>query len=575
MNINKLISKKIKKVLLFFGLKNNYSINLNQTNIEKFGHYQSSFIILISKKFGINYIILSKKLIYFIELKGIINKIDIIYPGFINFFINTKFIEYLVSNYILYNRIGIKKLKSKNIVIDYSSPNIAKEMHVGHLRSTIIGDSYYRIMSFLGLNVIKSNHIGDWGEQFGMLIAYIVKRKIEKSEIKISYLENFYRLAKMNYIKNSFFYKTSRKYLIKLQNKDKFCINLWKKILFDSINKNQKIYNKLNITLSYNDIISESFYSNLLPNIIDDLIKKKIAINDNGNIIIFLNEFKNKNGDKMGVVIKKKDGSYLYSAIDIACAKYRYKVLKSDKIIYFVDSRQNKHLLQVFTIVKKAGYVPKNIYMKHYMFGMMLKYNGKPFKTRDGYNIKLIKFLNESILRAKIFILNKNPNIKDNELEKLSKIVGIGSIKYNDLSRNRINNYIFNWNNILNFDGNTSIYIQYAYARISSILERNFKNKKIHICKIKIKEKFEINLAIKLIQFEETIILVYKNVKPNILCSYLYNLSVLFSLFYEKCSIINSKNLNIINSRIQLILLTRKTLKLGLNLLGIKTSNKM
>ncbi|MFI4847339.1 MAG: arginine--tRNA ligase [Candidatus Makana argininalis] len=575
MNINKLISKKIKNVLLFLGLKNNYSININKTNIEKFGNYQSSFIMFISKKFGMDSIMLAKKIINFIKLTGVVNKIDIIYPGFINFFINIKFIENLILNYIISNRIGINKLKPKNIVIDYSSPNIAKEMHVGHLRSTIIGDSYYRIVSFLGLNVIKANHIGDWGTQFGMLIAYIVKKKIQTYKIKISYLEKIYRLAKINYNKDPFFYKLSKKYLVKLQNKDKFCINLWKKILFYSIRKNQKIYNKLNVTLNSNDIMGESFYSNLLPYIIKDLIKKKIAINNNGNIIIFLDEFKNKNGNKMGVIVKKYDGSYLYSAIDIACAKYRYEILKADKIIYFVDSRQNQYLLQIFKILRKSGYVPKNVDMRHYMFGMMLNKHGKPFKTRDGANTKLITLLNKSILNAKNLIKNKNPNLKKKTLEKLSKLVGIGSIKYNDLSRNRINNYIFNWKNMLNFNGNTYIYIQYAYARISSIINLNFKNKKILMCKIKIKKQYEIKLSNKLIQLEEIIISVYKNGMPNILCSYLYDLSVFFSAFYEKYSIINSKNLIIINSRINLILLTRKTLKLGLNLLGIKTSNIM
>ncbi|MFI4846840.1 MAG: arginine--tRNA ligase [Candidatus Makana argininalis] len=575
MNINMLISKKIKNVFLFFGLKNIYSININKTNIEKFGNYQLNFIIFISKKFGIDSIILAKKLIYFIKLNGIVDKIDIIYPGFMNFFINIKFIKNLILDYIKSNRIGIKKLKFKNIVIDYSSPNIAKEMHVGHLRSTIIGDAYYRIILFLGLNAIKANHIGDWGAQFGMLIAYIVKKKIKKSEIKISCLENYYCLAKIIYKKDPYFCKLSKKYLVKLQNRDQFCIKLWKKILLNSIKKNQIIYDKLNVTLNYNDIYGESFYHNLLPNIINDLIKKKIALNNNGNIIIFLNEFKNKYGNKMGVIIKKKDGSYLYSAIDIACAKYRCEILKANKIIYFVDSRQNQYLLQIFKIVKKAGYVPKNVYMKHYMFGMILNKNGKPFKTRDGSNIKLIKLLNESILRAKIIIKNKNPNIKTKELYKLAKIVGIGSIKYNDLSRNRVHNYIFNWNNMLNFNGNTYIYIQYAYARISSIIERNCKNKKILIYSINIKKKYEIKLANKLIQLEEILFLIYKKATPNILCSYLYDVSVIFSSFYEKYSIINSKNFKTINSRLKLILLTRKTLKLGLNLLGIKISNKM
>ncbi|MFI4853268.1 MAG: arginine--tRNA ligase [Candidatus Makana argininalis] len=575
MNIIKLISKEIKNIFIFFGLKKNYLININKTNILKFGNYQSSFIIFIAKKFGIDSIVLAKRIVNFIKLKGLINKIDIIYPGFINFFINIKFIENLILNYIKSKRIGIKKLKSHKIVIDYSSPNIAKEMHVGHLRSTIIGDAYYRIVLFLGLNVIKVNHIGDWGTQFGMLIAYMVKKKITKSKIKMSQLENYYCLAKISYKKDSIFCKLSKKYLVKLQHGDKFCINLWKKILLYSIKKNQIIYDKLNVTLNNNDIYGESFYNNLLPFIINDLIKKKIAFNLNGNIIIFLNEFKNKNGDKMGVIIKKNDGSYLYSAIDIACAKYRYETLKADKIVYFVDSRQNQYLMQIFKIVRKAGYVPKNVYMKHYMFGMILNTNGKPFKTRDGFNIKLIAFLNESILRAKILINSKNPNIKKKELEKLSKIVGIGSIKYNDLSRNRVHNYIFNWNNMLNFSGNTYIYIQYAYARISSIIERNFKNKKVLIYIIDIKQKYEIKLANKLIQLEEILISVYNKATPNILCSYLYDISVLFSSFYEKCSIIKSNNYQILNSRMKLLLLTRKTLKLGLYLLGIRTSNKM
>lgn len=581
MNIQKFLLEKINQVLTKIGIKSfSNLIQIQKTTKKQFGNYQINGLIIIAKKINIPVEELIKNILHALHLNYIAEKIQIEQPGFINIFLKPKWIEEQI-NYIFSSfHLNISPVNSKTIIIDYSGPNVAKEMHVGHLRSTVIGDSIVRILSFLGHNVIRVNHIGDWGTQFGMLIAYIEKTQHSKflsnQTISFTMLEQFYQKAKKEYDANPNFAELARSYVLKLQQGNKYYRDIWKNLVNISILNNQKIYSRLNITLKKKDITGESFYHSFLPKIITDLKKRGLAVLSNNATVVFIKNSKNKNGEPFGVIIQKKDGAYLYSSTDIACIKYRCEILKADKIIYYTDSRQKQHLLHAWEIAKKSGYVKKSVSLEHHVCGMLLEKNGKPFKTRSGNSLKLITLLNEALKHTHCLILKKNPQLKHDQINKLTHIISIGAIKYSELSKNRTTNYIFNWNNILNFEGNTAPYIQYAYTRIVSIVKKSkYSNSQYKKKYILLKTQEEISLAIYLLQFEETLVITSNQGAPHILCSYLYKLAVSFSSFYENCPILQNKNLNLKYSRLKLVMLTARILKKGLNLLGIKTIEYM
>ncbi|CUX95891.1 Arginine--tRNA ligase [Candidatus Mikella endobia] len=576
MNIQVFLSEKIQKALVDAGVPSEYKAKVQQATKKQFGNYQVNDVIAIAKLLGLPSKKLARNVVDLLDLNGIACKIEIAGPGFINIFLDPHWLEDQLTEAISSPRLGISIYKPLTIVVDYSAPNVAKEMHVGHLRSTIIGDVSVRTLTFLGHKVIRANHIGDWGTQFGMLIAYLEQIK-DNCEITLFNLDSFYRAAKQNYDQDPIFAQRARDYVVKLQGGDEYYLQMWRKIVNITLIQNQKIYEQLNVTLTSADLMGESMYNKMLPSIVEDLQKKGIAVKSEGAIIVFLNEFKNKKGKPMGVILQKKDGAYLYTTNDIACAKYRYEKLKADRIIYYIDSRQHQHLMQAWTIVRKAGYVPESIPLEHHMFGMILSKDGKPFKTRAGGTVKLKKLLSEAILRARSLILAKNPAINTEELDRVSKVVGIGAVKYADLSKNRITDYVFDWDNMLNFEGNTAPYMQYAYTRITSIFKRSGKDEK-HLQfygTFQLKSEPEIQLAVRILQLTEAIIIVARDGTPHVLCTYIYNLAVLFSIFYETCPIINAENEMLRQSRLKLAWLTARTIKQGLELLGIETVERM
>ncbi len=575
MNLYKFLLKIVNKAFISANIHKDHKVQISPSINSKFGDYQINGVMEIAKKMNISSFDLAKKISILIPKKNIFKKIEVIKPGFINLFLQKEWVESQISNYLTDYKFNFSKVTPQNIVVDYSSPNVAKEMHVGHLRSTIIGDSIVRTLEFLGHNVIRANHIGDWGTQFGMLIAYLAKKKINLKHIRLSTLDKCYREAQKLYDNDHEFSENARNFVFKLQNKDNYYINIWRSLVDITMRHNNKIYQKLGITLTTKDIMGESTYNDMLPTIVEDLKLKGLAVENNGAIVVFLEEFKNKQGKPMGVIIKKKDGAYLYITTDIACAKYRYEILKADRIIYYIDSRQNQYFMNVYTIVRKAGYVPYNVPMEHHMFGMICDKNGKPFKTRTGNNIRLSYFLNEAIKRTYTLISKKNPLLNEKELKKISYILSIGSIKYADLSKNRTTDYIFDWNKIISFEGNTVLYIQYTYTRIVSLLKNSHTKIQSTGINIIISTETEHLLAVHLLKFEEIIFMVARDGMPHILCTYLYKLSVLFSSFYENCRIIGISNTDICNSRLQLSIITSTILKKGLNLLGINTLDRI
>lgn len=576
MNIQALLSNKINLAMIAAGASPDTDAQVRQSAKPQFGDYKANAVMSVAKVLNIPPRQLADKIVQRLDLAGIAQKIEIAGPGFINIFLDRQWLAAQVDHILKAPKLGITPVIPQTIVIDYSAPNIAKEMHVGHLRSTIIGDATARTLTLLGHNVIRANHVGDWGTQFGMLIAYLEKMQRENADdMALSDLEKFYRAAKKNYDEDKEFAQHARAYVVKLQAGDEYCRSMWRKLVDITMEQNQLSYQRFHVTLTKEDIMGESLYNSMLPGIIADLKTKGLAVESNGATVVFVGEYKNKKGEPMGVIVQKEDGGYLYATTDIACAKYRYQTLGADRILYYTDSRQHQHLTQIWHIARQAGYVPESMPLEHHMFGMMLDKTGKPFKSRTGENIKLADLLDEAIERARKLIREKNPEISPQELKQVADAVGIGALKYADLSKKRTTDYIFDWDNMLTFDGNTAPYIQYAYTRIISIFKRAAIDEEHLNLPVIITEDREAALTTSLLQFEEIITTVARDGTPHVMCSYLYNLAVLFSSFYEHCPILNAGNEQTCQSRLKLALLTAKTLKQGLDTLGIQTVEKM
>ncbi|EBB5495951.1 arginine--tRNA ligase [Salmonella enterica] len=577
MNIQALLSQKVSQAMIAAGAPADCEPQVRQSAKVQFGDYQANGMMAVAKKLGMAPRQLAEQVLTHLDLSGIVSKVEIAGPGFINIFLEPAFLAEQVQQALASDRLGVSQPTRQTIVVDYSAPNVAKEMHVGHLRSTIIGDAAVRTLEFLGHHVIRANHVGDWGTQFGMLIAWLEKQQQENAgDMALADLEGFYRDAKKHYDEDEAFAERARNYVVKLQSGDAYFREMWRKLVDITMTQNQITYDRLNVTLTRDDVMGESLYNPMLPGIVADLKAKGLAVESEGATVVFLDEFKNKEGDPMGVIIQKKDGGYLYTTTDIACAKYRYETLHADRVLYYIDSRQHQHLMQAWTIVRKAGYVPDSVPLEHHMFGMMLGKDGKPFKTRAGGTVKLANLLDEALERARRLVAEKNPDMPADELEKLANAVGIGAVKYADLSKNRTTDYIFDWDNMLAFEGNTAPYMQYAYTRVLSVFRKaDIDEQALASAPVIISEDREAQLAARLLQFEETLTVVAREGTPHVMCAYLYDVAGLFSGFYEHCPILSAENDAVRNSRLKLAQLTAKTLKLGLDTLGIETVERM
>ncbi|EAR6664771.1 arginine--tRNA ligase [Salmonella enterica] len=577
MNIQALLSEKVSQAMIAAGAPADCEPQVRQSAKVQFGDYQANGMMAVAKKLGMAPRQLAEQVLTHLDLSGIASKVEIAGPGFINIFLEPAFLAEQVQQALTSDRLGVSQPTRQTIVVDYSAPNVAKEMHVGHLRSTIIGDAAVRTLEFLGHHVIRANHVGDWGTQFGMLIAWLEKQQQENAgDMALADLEGFYRDAKKHYDEDEAFAERARNYVVKLQSGDTYFREMWRKLVDITMTQNQITYDRLNVTLTRDDVMGESLYNPMLPGIVADLKAKGLAVESEGATVVFLDEFKNKEGDPMGVIIQKKDGGYLYTTTDIACAKYRYETLHADRVLYYIDSRQHQHLMQAWTIVRKAGYVPDSVPLEHHMFGMMLGKDGKPFKTRAGGTVKLADLLDEALERARRLVAEKNPDMPAGELEKLANAVGIGAVKYADLSKNRTTDYIFDWDNMLAFEGNTAPYMQYAYTRVLSVFRKaDIDEQALASAPVIISEDREAQLAARLLQFEETLTVVAREGTPHVMCAYLYDVAGLFSGFYEHCPILSAENDAVRNSRLKLAQLTAKTLKLGLDTLGIETVERM
>ncbi len=575
MNIRQLLDQRVSAALINAGAIQGTSAVIKQSNKIEFGHYQANGVMGAAKRLKMNPRQLATQVVATLDLSDIADKVEIAGPGFLNIHLKPQWLSQQLETMLDADKLNIDQVaQPQTVVIDYSGPNLAKEMHVGHLRSTIIGDAVVRVLRFIGHRVIPQNHVGDWGTQFGMLLAHMNSLQASGTELsmQLSDLEGFYRKAKQRFDAEADFAEIARDYVVKLQAGDKQCLILWQQFIDISLQHCEDVYQRLHVLLTRDDVMPESAYNNDLPQVISDLDSAGLLTEDQGAQCVFLEEFKGKDGKILPAIVQKSNGGYLYATTDLAALRYRHNKLKANRILYFVDARQSLHLNQVFTIAKKARFVPEETQVEHMAFGTMMGKNGKPFATRDGGTVKLIDLLKEAEQRAFDLVNKKNPDLNEKERKAVAHSVGIGAVKYADLSKNRSSDYIFNWDTMLSFEGNTAPYLQYAYARIQSIFRKagNFE----HNTSLHLSEAAEKQLAVKLLQLAEAIEIVAKEGTPNILCNYLFELAGNFMTFYEACPILKADN-EIKNSRLKLAKLTAQTLKTGLDLLGIETLERM
>ena len=579
MNISDILSEKVTLAMTAAGLPEGTNPAISLSNRANFGDYQANGVMGAAKKLKTNPRELATKVVEALDLTGIAEKVELAGPGFINIHLDQQWLASQLNQISTDVKLGVSQAeKPQNVVVDYSAPNLAKEMHVGHLRSTIIGDAVVRALEFRGEHVIRQNHMGDWGTQFGMLLAHLNDKLAsnEVAETALADLENFYREAKVRFDNEEGFADRARDYVVKLQSGEAQCAVLWQQFIDISIAHSEDIYQKLNVTLTRDDIMGESAYNDDLSNVIDELMAQKIAVEDQGAKVVFIDEMANKDGEPSVFIVQKSGGGYLYATTDLSACRYRSGELNADRIIIFTDARQALHFKQVEIVARKAGLLPEHVAYDHCPFGMMMGDDGKPFKTRTGGTIKLAELLDEAIVRAAALIKEKNPEITDTDLTEISKKVGIGAVKFADLSKNRTSDYIFNWKTMLSFEGATAPYLQYAYSRIQSIFSKANFSATTALHDIVIVEPQEKALALKLLQLENVIDAVISECTPNLLCNYLYELSSLYMSFYEACPILKDNiTEEVKHSRLALCHVIANTLKQGLDILGIDVMERM
>ena len=567
--LKKIFSENINNIF-----KQDFSekINIENSTKKEFGDFQTNFAMMNSKAIGKNPREIATTLVENFKENNLIEKLEIAGPGFINIHLKNNFLNNEMKK-IDNEKYDFSFLNvDETVIIDYSSPNIAKRMHIGHLRSTIIGDAIKRILDFIGFKTISDNHIGDWGTQFGKLIVaynkWLDKEAYEADPI--GELERIYVLFSDEAKKDPTLEDVARNELRKLQMGDEQNNKLWKEFIEISLKEYNKVYDRLDV--KFDHYFGESFYNDLMPDVLEELKKKNIAKEDQGALVVFFEE------DKLPpALVQKKDGSFLYATSDLATIKFRKNELNVDKAVYVTDERQQNHFKQVFEISEMLG-VPYNYEKSHVYFGIMRFGDGMIFSSRSGNIIRLVDLLDEAKKQVKSVIDEKNPNIPEDEKEKIAEIVGTGAIKYFDLSQNRTSDILFTWDKVLSFEGNTGPYLQYTYARIQSIL-RKLKEENISVKNndIILDDMFDIEreLAVALLRFPQTVVKSYETYRPNIIADYLFDTAKLFNNFYNSKSILKETDKKVMDARILLAQKTASILKQGLNLLGIETVDRM
>ncbi|ASK35282.1 arginine--tRNA ligase [Alcanivorax sp. N3-2A] len=555
-------------------------VQIDRTKDSSHGDFATNIALMLAKPAGMKPRDLAQALVAALPEDPVVARAEIAGPGFINFFQSAEWLNSQLDAALADPHLAVPRPDTaQTVVIDYSSPNLAKEMHVGHLRSTIIGDAVVRTLEFLGHKVVPQNHVGDWGTQFGMLLAYLEEQKDRESDgelnRELANLEHFYRAAKKRFDDSAEFADRARALVVKLQSGDEYCLKLWREFNQVSLSHCFAVYRRLGVKLGPDDVHGESAYNDDLARVVADLDAAGLLTESQGAQCVFLDEFKNKEGQPLPVIVRKADGGYLYATTDLAAVRYRAGALGGDRLLYFVDQRQALHFQQIFSVARKAGFVGAQVSMEHMGFGTMNGPDGRPFKTRDGGTVKLVDLLDEAEQRAYDLVSGKNPGLDDDALRGIARAVGIGAVKYADLSKNRGSDYIFNFDQMLSFEGNTAPYLLYAYTRVASVFRKAGLDMNETRGDFRLDHEAEQALAASLVQFGEVTLQVAEKGTPHLLCAYLYDLAGLFSAFYEHCPILAVDDEAIKASRLKLAALTAKTLHRGLTLLGLTPLERM
>jgi arginyl-tRNA synthetase len=541
-----------------------------------------------------------------LDVSDLAEKPEIAGPGFINLRLRPDWVAQQIGEVNPVDprnpddRLGVPRAeKPETVVVDYSAPNLAKEMHVGHLRSTIIGDALVRLLDFVGHKVVRQNHVGDWGTQVGMLVAYLnrthpmpLREAAGYVNVMLTDLEEFYRQAKTLFDTDERFADAARKEVVGLQSADPDALLSWKAWRNISLVHSYSVYKKLGVMLTENDIRGESAYNDDLPKVVEELRAKHLLTESEGAQCVFLSDdagnpmFLAKDGSPLPLIVQKSDEGYLYATTDLAAIRYRVGELHANRILYVVDARQSLHFQMLFACARQAGFAPPDVALVHVAFGTMMGPDGRPFKTREGGTVKLMDLLDEAEKRAYDLVSRKNADdVAAGRAEALSEYqkrdiahkVGIGAVKYADLSQSRTSDYVFSWDKMLSLDGNTAPYMQYAYARVRSIFRKGGHDAEEHRhdpAPISVESPAELALAKTILRLPETIDRTLEDYRPNVLAAYLYDLAQAFTAFYDACPVIQSPE-PVRRNRLKLCDLTARVIARGLGLLGIETAERM
>jgi arginyl-tRNA synthetase len=540
--------------------------------------YQADLALALARKLKKNPREVAAAIAEKLPSDDVIASVEISGPGFLNITLRPEYLAGLIERMRADDRLGVARAKRpETIVIDYSGPNVAKEMHVGHLRSTIIGDSLARLFEWQGHTVIRRNHVGDWGTPFGMLIEHLLDESASGTGAGVRELGAFYRAARAKFDSDPAFADRARQRVVLLQSGDAATLAHWRRLIDISVEHFSQLYAALGVTLRPADVVGESQYNAVLPEIVDELTRKGLARQSEGAICVFPPGFAGREGEPVPLIVRKQEGGYGYATTDLAAVRNRVRDLGATRLLYVVGAPQTQHLAMVFAVARLAGWADDRVRLEHVAFGSVLGTDKKMLKTRSGDSVSLASLVEEAVARAAKVVADKTPDLGADEQARIATAVGVGAVKYADLSSDRIKDYVFDWNRMLAFDGNTAPYLMYAHARIRSMLRKASAPDQVAVvvgAPIALDAPQEKALALALVQLEGALERAADACHPHRVCAFLYDVATAFTSFYEACPVLKAEG-GTRASRLALCEVTARTLALGLNLLGIGAPDQM
>ena len=550
---------------------------LRRSQQERFGDFQANVAMSLAKRVGVSPRDVAAAIVGELDVDDVCERIEVAGPGFVNLTLRSEWLAAQVAVAAADQRLGVTPAPApETVVVDFSGPNVAKEMHVGHLRSTVIGDAVVRVLRLLGHRVVPQNHLGDWGTPFGMLIEHLVQlgQQGAAEELAIGDLDTFYQQARSEFEADPGFAERSRQRVVALQRGDADTLRLWRLLVDESTAHFAAVYDRLAVSLSDGDVRGESFYNPRLDDTVAELEAQGLVRVDDGALCAFPEGFVGRDGEPLPLIVRKRDGGYGYAATDLAALRFRVGDLGAERLAYVADARQSQHFAMVFAVAAQAGWLDEHHRAEHVAFGTVLGPDGRPFRTRAGDTVKLIDLLDEAVERAAAIVVEKSPDLDVVARAEVARVVGIGAVKYADLANDRLKDYVFDFDRMLAMDGNTAPYLQYAHARIRSIFRRG-EEAAPDPGGVAVTEPAERSLALSLLSLDEAVQATAGLLQPHRLCTYLFELAGAFTDFYERCPVLRADTAEQRRSRLVLCDLTARVLKGGLGVLGIEAPDRM